>query len=171
MEELTDHIAGLAPATDLKPSAGGFVATLGNARLSVAVMQEIERLEGVPWDVIAYSKILIEDISSKRTRSHSLYYGSLMDPEIYQWYELGFSGSFGANFEHEPRSLTPPEAVEALSPAMGRTQLGYGLRPLNDTNLDEFIERWAELFGTTASSSLPRPSRLPDGETIYPRRA
>lgn len=170
LNELIEHIASLAPQTAIRERSKTKTLTLGLAKMDVTFFQPNFPRQGAPAEILAYASIKIEDLRSHRSRGHSLYYGNLLAAGTYGWYELGFI-TYPPNFEHEPRALPPEQGSEALDAVFRRTQLGWGIRPLDDLSIDSFIERWSELFGTTALTGLARLSQLPDGPlTPVPRR-
>ena len=167
VEELVEFVCDQAPATTVNRS-NGVTLSLGSARLILSPPLKAGQL-GSPFDVIAHGGVRLE--AQGRSRSHSLYYADFQSPKLYGWFELGFMGTFsGADFDNEPRALPPREGLPALDRTIGRLQLGYGIRPIDPSELDEFVDLWAERFGRAASGSFPTLSQLPDGAVAYPPR-
>lgn len=141
--------------------------TLNSAALRVAALAPWQKSDH-PWDVIAYTSIRVE--LGHHSRSHSLYYVDFEAPGQYGWFELGFMGMFGADFNSEPKSVSPAEGIGALRPVIGGLQLAWGVKKLDPGSPEEFIEAWAERFGRAAMNRFPTLSRLPDGQISAPSR-
>lgn len=170
-EELLDFITDSAPATSLQVSESeNFRLTLGAARLTFFGLSAYEGQSPSQYDVIAYRSLLLEDLRHRKSRSHSFYFADFDAERAYMWYELGFMDSTSVDLSHEPRALLPEQGLDAFRPAVGRVQLAYGLVPLVPGELEEFIDAWAERFGTTASGAFPSIYHLPDGAMRKPLR-
>lgn len=160
--ELIDHIVSVAPQTAVQSVGQSRSLTLGLASMNIDLYRPNFPRQNAPADILAHASIRIKDLRSKRSRGHSLYFGDLHQPGVYQWHELGFM-TYPPNFEAEPRDLPPEQGSDALDRVFRRAQLAWGIRPLDDVSVDGFIGRWSELFGTTAVHGLPRVGQLPDG--------
>ena len=166
-EELIEFITDAAPATVVTRGPDSTVLTLGKGRLVISSLSTVANAT-TPYDVISYGHILLE--GDGLSRSHSLYFADFENERSYSWFELGFMSQFGADFQHEPRSLAPGEGLGAFQGGMGGVQLAWGLLALDIGDLDRFIEFCADRFGQAAAGRFPRLMSLPDGRTYLPSR-
>lgn len=160
-EELIEQITDAAPGVAVRRTPAGVELGIRNATLWIKTPQPVSR-RGDQFDVIAHGVIGIRSSAQGLSRSHSLYYGDIATAGSYQWFEVGYCGAFGADFENQPVALAPHEADEAFRPMIGRMQLAYGPNPLTVGDLDEFIDAWARRFGQAAVDAYPRVSQLPE---------
>lgn len=169
-EELLEYVTENAPATLVSRNGETVTMTLGAATLTLSAMTTSSPLAR-SFDVIAFGHIGLQ--GSGKSRSHSLYFADFGSARSYSWFELGFmAGPFGggADFEREPRAITPAEGMLAFEGVTGSIQLGWGVKPLDIGDLHEFIQFWSDRFGRAAAGNFPTLYSLPDGLITRPTR-
>lgn len=166
IEDLLESIEDGAPtATIVRGVDSSGMVELARARMNIAAI--LPSGPTLPFDVIAYSSISLRD-QGGLGRSHSLYYANFEEEHHYKWYELAFSSTLNADFDREPRALSPGEAMQAFERVFGSIQLGRRIAPLDIGLLEDFIDEWSERLGDTAVGRFPRVHQLPEGNPVLP---
>jgi hypothetical protein len=164
---LASFIRAHAPAT----TQGGWSIRLGYARLDLPAPTSSTSAGRVPFDVIAYTEIRLDQANAPGGtyvgRSHSLWYCDARQPGQYAWFETAFMESpfvshrngFSVHQQNEPFSADPRNEVaqQAVGSGMGTYQVAWPFTALVDEASDEFVDRWVDVV----RRSLDRPAPAP----------
>jgi serine/threonine-protein kinase len=148
--------------------------SLGNAQLSMhTIYRHDERLvlyDAFPqskWNVLAAGIILVRQIEPKYEWSSSLWYSKLPGDNNYRWREVSYFGNplipkDKLNIEFEPFGLTNCAGADrAASQTIGKYQIAFGPKPIDDEDFDDFCNRWADILAKAANGQLSYPRTLP----------
>lgn len=117
------------------------------------------------WDVIAGAIITVQQGGAKRYEwSANLWYTNLGKNADYRWWEVMYMTNplLRGGREYEPYAIDNlADADSAAAPAGGKVQLGARPHLIDDENVDDFCERWADLLAQAYRGQLRRPSSLP----------
>jgi eukaryotic-like serine/threonine-protein kinase len=173
--ELREAISSAAPSAQTSAIEGRWSIKLNQATLSMS--QAIQRSglwggwEPPAFDIIASAELNLR-IPTDRTqwegRSHSLWFGDVIAPDNYGWFEAAFMYSpfVQQRGRQNPFALDPgEEAAKALWSGMAEFQLAWPFTPLVVGELDDLINRWASWFAEAAEGRLGHPSSMPERST------
>jgi serine/threonine-protein kinase len=112
------------------------------------------------WDVVTYSRIMVQQHQPNSSWSSSLWYVKMKHATEYRWYEASY-------FERVSRtmgvSFAPPNEYTdlAASNIMGPVCIAFGPVVIDDEKEDDFHDRWIWLLSKAAIGKLTGPSRMP----------
>lgn len=139
--------------------------------LSKSAMVSIGAWQGrpVPFDVIASADLTIRipsDRSGYEGRSHSLWFCDARAVNEYGWFETAFMVHplvGGGRPGLDPFALDPGiDALDAIGPITGTTQMAWPFTRIIPGQADEFISRWAGWFADAAAGQLHHPTTMPE---------
>ncbi|MFC8271650.1 serine/threonine-protein kinase [Streptomyces sp. NPDC057271] len=170
-----DSLSSVASAGTIKLGReGGWIFTLGQAQLGFSAANEaqIEVWKGehtVPFDVIAYGTISLRfpaNYYGYQGRSHAIWFCDAQTKGTYQWFETAFMTHpmlSAKRLTVEPFALAPDsKARAALNPGMDVHQVAWRFTPIDSSDMDALITRWAEWLAAAAMSQLTQPSTMPE---------
>jgi hypothetical protein len=121
------------------------------------------------FDVIAYTAIGVRkprDRFEYEGRSHSLWFCDAHEEDVYRWYELAFMVTplIAQRFTLDPFALAPTDraAAVALTPITSERQVAWAPIPFDQSDEDQFIERWMGWLAAAAEGTLGHPSHMPE---------
>jgi hypothetical protein len=107
---------------------------------------------------------VIQDGSRRYEWSANLWYTNLGTNADYRWWEvLYMANPFSRGRpEYEPFAVENLDDADiAASPVVGTVQFGAKPRPVDDENVDDFCDRWADLLAQAYHGQLTHPRSLP----------
>jgi serine/threonine-protein kinase len=128
------------------------------------------------WDVLAGGVIRVY-VSVDRMRSANLWFGQLLEGDDYRWWEVCYvheprSLQWKGHPEPEPFSLHEP-SISGNPPSVISCLVATDPRPVTPFAVDEFLDRWIDLFARAAVSDSGRARELFPGkftrEVVSPR--
>jgi serine/threonine-protein kinase len=142
-------------------------------RLGQAVL--VMRLIGAPpytpesfpsskWDVVLGGEIAVRQNVPLYIWSSSLWFCRLSPADSYRWREVSYFASpfLAKRSAYEPHSLEDPDkADQASGPAIAEYQIAFGPNCIDDEDILDFKNRWAELFAKAVKGQLCTPRNLP----------
>jgi serine/threonine-protein kinase len=147
-------------------SGSGFQCQVGNGWLLVNTnrLNYVESgsfpLSG--WDVVAYSRILVNQIQPEFYWSASLWFMKVKGSSEYRWYEASYWHSTPRKFE--PYAESPGEDADcAAANVIGRARFAFGPCLVDDEHEDAFHDRWIWLLSKAVDGQLHPPSQMPFG--------
>ena len=168
---LRRQIADNAPTAQFSDDPAGKLWRLDLGALGVDhVRQVIERIDGIPFDVVAFAQIYAvgsKDPDGYRGRSHSLWYCDAYTPDAFRWYETAFFGLILSNMDgFEPFALGPahPDVIYALGTGVHHTNLARPFVAIDQGNENVFVDAWIAWFAQAAQGALIRPRRMPESD-------
>ncbi|MEV7925970.1 serine/threonine-protein kinase [Kitasatospora sp. NPDC088779] len=184
-EILLREIAHQAPAGTVQDlGQDGWIFTLGRATLAFSSARPAHDWVGTsppPFDVIAYAAVTLQvpdfhpgphpgfanpggvGTYGYRGRSHSLWYCNARGGR-YRWFETAFM-TFPTINQHprtEPYALRPDVGARRAFETTDLHQVAVPFRPLDATDLDAFVDRWATLLAAAYDGTLTFPRQLPE---------
>ncbi|MGW3184990.1 serine/threonine-protein kinase [Kitasatospora sp. NPDC001119] len=184
-ESLLREIAHQAPAGTVQDlGQDGWIFTLGRAKLGFSAARPASDWAGTsspPFDVIAYAAVQLKvpdfhpgphpafanpggvGAYGYKGRSHSLWYCNARGGR-YRWFETAFMSSPLIN-QHpltEPYALRPDADARRAFETTDLHQVAVPFRPLDATDLDAFVDRWATLLAAAYEGTLTFPRQLPE---------
>jgi len=112
------------------------------------------------WDVVAFSKIIVNQYQPKYCWSASLWFAKMKGAIDYRWYEAAYRSL--RSHEFEPYAENPGRDADfAASNVMHSVNFAFGPVAIDDESEDEFHDRWIWLLSKAAVGQLRRPSRMP----------
>jgi eukaryotic-like serine/threonine-protein kinase len=165
-EELFLDILAAAPAAIQEDNSR---IRLGKA---VLIMQLIGEPVGYPaesfplskWDVVLGGKIVVRQDTPRYIWSSSLWFSKIVQNGNYRWREVSYFGSPFLNGKSgfEPHYLEDiVHADEASGPGIAAYQVAFGPQSIDDEDVDDFKERWCNLFTKAVNCQLCAPRSLP----------
>jgi eukaryotic-like serine/threonine-protein kinase len=125
---------------------------------------EVGLFSSSKWDVVLGGKIIVRQDTPRYIWSSSLWFSKLGPLDSYRWREVSYFGNpfLNKTKDFEPHSLEDPiKADDAAGPGMGAYQIAFGPECIDDEDIGEFKNRWAELFAKAVSGKLCSPRYLP----------
>jgi len=116
------------------------------------------------WDVVLGGKIAVRQNTPRYIWSSSLWYCKLSPADSYRWREVSYfaNPSLSKGSDYEPHSLEDPDkADQAAGPAYADYQVAFGPKYIDDEDILDFKNRWAELFAKAVKGQLRTPQNLP----------
>ena len=165
VETLSERIKNVAPTAERIPRLDRLQIQFGSARLEIDVpepgaMISEDAFPQSGWDVVL--RAIIRVIQSKPTPyewSANLWYTNLGRSDEYRWWEVSYKRRWSKRpAKYEPFALTDlSDADRAAAPMVRVFELASEPRPVDDENLDDFCERWAELLAKAYRGQLRKP--------------
>ena len=101
------------------------------------------------WDVVLGGKIAVRQETPRYIWSSSLWFSKLSTEGNYRWREVSYFGGpfLNTKSDFEPHFLEDIiQADEAAGPSIAAYQIAFGPQCIDDEDVDEFKERWCDLF-------------------------
>ena len=167
-DRLRNTITTAAPAAVVQRDSGpAWSVRLHSAKLQFSGLAPSAHPGGI-FDVIACARVAITMPANRMGytgRSHSLWFCDAQTAGEYGWFETAFmhmalSGRIAAE---TPFAMDPAGGgAQAVGPGVGVHQVAWRFTRLDETTLDEFVDRWAGWFAQAANGSLNLPTTLPE---------
>jgi hypothetical protein len=167
-DDLFERIVAIAPTAKRIPNVRG--VRLGAAELRITLLVSTLSDRAFPqskWDVVTGATIVVRQANPRYEWSASLWYVRPKPDQDYRWYEVSYFvntiWSERPRPEFEPFALTDnaPHADEAAAPGIGRFQIAWGPKTIDDEDAEDFCNRWAELLAKAAKGEIAHPRSLP----------
>ncbi|MGD8777876.1 MAG: serine/threonine-protein kinase [Ignavibacteria bacterium] len=147
-----------------------YFLSLGTSSLLFKIFDsnDIVKKDSLPrskWDIIKVSLISVFQQTSKPYQwGSNLIFTNEGKSDDYRWMEINFMTNplLPQSRAHEPFAIDNIADIDkALSPGMDTLQLASTPRYIDNEDIDNFCDRWAELFIKAYKGELQKPSRLP----------
>ena len=166
MELLQGAVEESAPDSTPSPGLSRWSWSLNEANLTVMPFTTLRGPVDLPFEVIAYSSILLRISDQEHRyggRSHSLWYCDAQETGVFRWYETAFWLLANQTSPVEPFALDPGrDADRAILPGLHTLRVARPFVAIDQGDEDEFIERWLGWFAQAALGKLRRPSHMPE---------
>jgi serine/threonine protein kinase len=117
------------------------------------------------WDVVVGATICVTQSKPKPYEwGASLWYTNLGRDEEYRWWEIPYMTTplLRRDVRYQPFAVSDlSEADKAAAPGMHTIALAAEPRPVDDEDIDDFCDRWADLLAKAHSGQLRHPRHLP----------
>ena len=165
-ENLFQRIVDAAPTAKIIKDTDLWSLELGQAMLIVALPTGSRALqEGAfqlsGWDVITGGLISVKQHQPEYTWSASLWYTNLGSGDTYRWYEVSYFAPLSRSGSNVPFALREIDEADEGIASGGKYRIASGPYPIDDENVDEFYDRWAEIFAKACQGQLEHPRYLP----------
>lgn len=178
VDSLFEQLAAYAPNVQVSPSYAkrsdfsscpDKMISLGSAKLTV----NFSRFARVPKDAFSQSKwkvytgaiiVVKQETNKPYVWGANLWYTDLGKNADLRWWEVTYM-THPLKRQHrqfEPFAVDDPAIADsAAGPGKGAVQFGAKPKLIDDEAVDEFCNRWADLFAKAAKGELRNPSNLP----------
>jgi len=161
-----------ARAAELDDNIDRWVLNFGRASVSV----EFKNTRGgigrdvfsqSKLDVAAYAVVTVASENPSRRWSASLWYLDMARNGSFRWYEVGYQPNpiiAPLPDAMVPTFLEPQHADAVHGLGNGAQVIAFGPRPIDDEDVDSFIDRWSVLIALAAEGRLEPPKKIPLGD-------
>lgn len=169
-DDLVDRIITAAPTARYDGARSEI--TLGQAVLEFRVPADPE---AVPedaftrsgWDVMLGSRIAVTQYENPRYHwSASLWYTNRGEGDEFRWWQCCYMmhPMSGRTVAHEPFALSDYERADAAAASgMAAEQFAAQPRPVDDEDIESFLDEWLQRLALASEGGLTRPRYLPIG--------
>lgn len=170
VEDLAERILHVAPNGIRNSTRGAIlILSLGTSTLDISLINPTTPIPRTAfsqsgWDVVSGAVIRIRQAQPEYEWSANLWYLRPDGSSEYRWMEIDYMTHPLARQRRrfEPFAVTNIEdADRAASRSMDTIQFASQPRPIDDENIEDFIDRWADRFASACRGNLRKPSSLP----------
>ncbi len=151
---------------------GMFEVELGGARLCIYLPDWLipiseSAFAQSAWDVIMGGTIQVNQAKPECRWDSSLWYASLDRDRKYRWWEVSYCSSPTCRQDTPFAPVALPNvgyADAAAAPGLAMYQIAYGPKPIDDEDLNTFVDRWLGRLAKAVHGQLAYPTELPLSE-------
>ncbi len=115
------------------------------------------------WDIVVGAAINIRQISPFYEWGSSLFFTNRGIGDRYRWWEVPYFSPQRDIKKYAPFALSNPTEIDWANSShrRGTFQMADEPKPIDDEDIEDFIDRWCRIFAQAGKGVLRYPARLP----------